>query len=209
VVSEKVFIDADELLLDSYRLAAQVIKADFEPSFMIAIWRGGAPIGIAVQEFLQYRGIESDHIAIRTSSYHGIDDQASQVQVHGLNYLAKNVIHEDRLLIVDDVWDTGLTIEAVIKELRRRARLNTPKEIRIAVPYFKPERNKTNLKPDFFVHEVDSWLKFPHSLEGLTIEEVQSHRPDLYEIVSGAIDSGESSRNTDKNIPVSLPRTVV
>jgi len=209
VVSEKVFIDADELLLDSYRLAAQVIKADFEPSFMIAIWRGGAPIGIAVQEFLQYRGIESDHIAIRTSSYHGIDDQASQVQVHGLNYLAKNVIHEDRLLIVDDVWDTGLTIEAVIKELRRRARLNTPEEIRIAVPYFKPERNKTNLKPDFFVHEVDSWLKFPHSLEGLTIEEVQSHRPDLYEIVSGAIDSGESSRNTDKNIPVSLPRTVV
>ena len=192
MASEKVFIEADELLLDSYRLAAQVIQANFKPSFMIAIWRGGAPIGIAVQEFLQYRGIESDHIAIRTSSYHGIDDQASQVQVHGLNYLAKNVIHEDRLLIVDDVWDTGLTIEAVIKELSRRARLNTPKEIRIAVPYFKPERNKTNLTPDFYVHEVDSWLKFPHSLEGLTIEEVQSHRPDLYEIVSGAIDSDET-----------------
>jgi len=192
VASDKVFIEADELLLDSYRLAAQVIQANFKPSFMIAIWRGGAPIGIAVQEFLQYRGIESDHIAIRTSSYHGIDDQASRVQVHGLNYLAKNVIYEDRLLIVDDVWDTGLTIEAVIKELSRRARLNTPKEIRIAVPYFKPERNKTNLTPDFYVHEVDSWLKFPHSLEGLTIEEVQSHRPDLYEIVSGAIDSDES-----------------
>ena len=192
MASDKVFIEADELLLDSYRLAAQVIQANFKPSFMIAIWRGGAPIGIAVQEFLQYRGIESDHIAIRTSSYHGIDDQASQVQVHGLNYLAKNVIHEDRLLIVDDVWDTGLTIEAVIKELSRRARLNTPKEIRIAVPYFKPERNKTNLTPDFYVHEVDSWLKFPHSLEGLSIEEVQSHRPDLYEIVSGAIDSDET-----------------
>ena len=192
MASDKVFIEADELLLDSYRLAAQVIQANFKPSFMIAIWRGGAPIGIAVQEFLQYRGIESDHIAIRTSSYHGIDDQASRVQVHGLNYLAKNVIYEDRLLIVDDVWDTGLTIEAVIKELSRRARLNTPKEIRIAVPYFKPERNKTNLTPDFYVHEVDRWLKFPHSLEGLTIEEVQSHRPDLYEIVSGAIDSDES-----------------
>ena len=68
MVSEKVFIDADELLLDSYRLAAQVIRANFVPSFMIAIWRGGAPIGIAVQEFLKYRGIESDHIAIRTSS---------------------------------------------------------------------------------------------------------------------------------------------
>lgn len=200
MVSEKVFIDADELLLDSYRLAAQVIRANFEPSFMIAIWRGGAPIGIAVQEFLKYRGIESDHIAIRTSSYHGIDDQASQVQVHGLNYLAKTVIHEDRLLIVDDVWDTGLTIEAVIKELRRRARLNTPREIRIAVPYFKPGRNKTKLTPDFYVHEVDSWLKFPHSLEGLTTQEVMSHRPDLYEIVSGAVDPDISQKDLDENI---------
>ena len=87
MVSEKVFIDADELLLDSYRLAAQVIRANFVPSFMIAIWRGGAPIGIAVQEFLKYRGIESDHIAIRTSSYHGIDDQASQVQVLSLIHI--------------------------------------------------------------------------------------------------------------------------
>ena len=54
MVPEKVFIDAESLLLDSYRLAAQVIRANFEPSFMIAIWRGGAPIGIAVQEFLKY-----------------------------------------------------------------------------------------------------------------------------------------------------------
>ena len=47
---------------------------------MIAIWRGGAPVGVAVQELLAYRGIETDHIAIRTSSYEGIDGRSSEIQ---------------------------------------------------------------------------------------------------------------------------------
>ncbi|MEM1146009.1 MAG: hypoxanthine phosphoribosyltransferase, partial [Pseudomonadota bacterium] len=72
-MTEKVYLDAQELLEDSFRLAAQVIRSGFRPSMMIAIWRGGAPVGVAVQELLAYKGIETDHIAIRTSSYEGID----------------------------------------------------------------------------------------------------------------------------------------
>ena len=62
------------------------------------------------------------------------------IRVHGLNYLIKNVTAEDRLLIVDDVFDTGRTIDAVISRLETLARLNTPGDIRVAVPYYKPER---------------------------------------------------------------------
>lgn len=180
---DKVYIPAQDLLEDSYRLAAKVLKSGFKPTFIIAIWRGGAPIGIAVQEFLDYHGIEADHIAIRTASYSGIDNQANTVQVFGLNYLVKNCQHEDRLLIVDDVFDTGRTIVAVIKELQSRARLNTPHEIRVAVPYFKPTRNQTDRIPEYYIHETDAWLMFPHSLEGLEPEEIAKHRPALYEII--------------------------
>ena len=179
----KAYISAQALLEDSYRLAAKVLNSGFRPSFIIAIWRGGAPIGIAVQEFLDYHGIVCDHIAIRTASYHGIDDQANVVKVFGLNYLVKNCEYEDRLLIVDDVFDTGRTMEAVIKEFRMRARLNTPHDIRVAVPYYKPDRNQTGYVPDYYIHETDVWLKFPHSLEGLSQEEMALHRPDLYEII--------------------------
>ncbi len=179
----KEYISAQSLLEDSCRLAAQVMKSGFEPSFIIAIWRGGAPIGIAVQEYLAYQGIKADHISIRTASYHGIDDQADEVQVFGLNYLVKNCEHEDRLLIVDDVFDTGRTIAAVIAELKSRARLNTPHDIRVAVPYYKPTRNQTDYTPDYYIHETDVWLKFPHSLEGLSPEEMAKHRPELYEII--------------------------
>jgi len=107
-MAEKQYLTAQSLLEDSYALARQVLDSDFKPTFIVAIWRGGAPIGIAVQEFLAVHGVQSDHIAIRTSSYAAeIDQQAKEVRVHGLNYLVKNLQHHDKLLLVDDVYDTG------------------------------------------------------------------------------------------------------
>ncbi len=123
-MTEKLYLSAQQLLEDSFRLGANIIEDGFRPTIMIAIWRGGVPMGIAVQELFTWYGIEADHIAIRTSSYTGIDGQSHQIRIHGMNYLVKNCTREDSLLIVDDVFDTGLTIEAVINHLREKARLN-------------------------------------------------------------------------------------
>ena len=188
-MAEKIYLEAQDLLEDSFRLGAQVVASGFRPTMMIAIWRGGAPVGVAVQELLAYRGIETDHISIRTSSYHGIDGRSSQIRIHGLSYLIKQVRHEDSLLIVDDVFDTGSTIDAVIREIEIKCRLNTPHDIRVAVPYFKPSRNLTDRVPDYYLHETEQWLKYPHSLEGLSVEEVAEHRPALYEILRQALPS--------------------
>ena len=160
-----------------------VVKSGFEPSFITAIWRGGVPIGIAAQEIIEYHGVECDHIAIRTASYAGIDGRAPEVQVFGMNYLIKNITHHDRLLIVDDVFDTGHTIAAVIAYLQEKTRLNCPQDIRVAVPYYKPTRNETPRVPDYYLHETEQWIKFPHSLEGLSPEEIAAHRPALHAIL--------------------------
>ncbi len=188
-MTEKIYISPQSLLDDSFRLGAEIVNSGFEPSFIIALWRGGAPIGIAVQEYLVQNGIETNHIAVRTSSYTGIDSQAREVAIYGLNYLVKKITHEDRLLIVDDVFDTGHTIEALINHLRHKARRNTPEDIRVAVPYYKPSRNLTKRDPDYFLHETEQWLKFPHSLEGLTEDEVRTHRPSLFKILQNATES--------------------
>ena len=180
----KKYLDAQQLLEDSFMLAAKVYQSGFRPSFIVAVWRGGAPMGIAMQELLAYRGVLSDHITVRTSSYHDIDQQQSTVQVFSINYLVKKLKHEDRLLIVDDVYDTGRSIEAIIDTLAIKTRRNLPADIRVAVPYYKPSRNKTARVPDYYLHETDQWLKFPHSLEGLSASEVQLHRPELYEILT-------------------------
>lgn len=186
-MSEKLYLGAQGLLEDSFRLAARVLESGFKPSFIVAIWRGGAPIGTAVQEFLDYFGIPTDHIAIRTSSYQAIDDRSPTVRIHGTSYLIKNLEYEDRLLIVDDVFDTGHTIRALIQHLRETARLNTPGDIRVAVPYYKPSRNQTDVVPDYYLYETDRWIKFPYSLEGLTEAEIREKRPEIYEIIGGAL----------------------
>jgi hypoxanthine phosphoribosyltransferase len=186
-MSDKQYLSAQGPLEDSWKLAEQILKSDFRPTFMIAVWRGGVPIGIAVQEYLSYHGIDTDNIAIRTSSYQGIDQQARQVAVHGLGYLVKNIQHSDSLLIVDDVFDSGRSIEAIVNELTRLARRNTPHDIRIAVPYFKPARNRTNRVPDYYLYETDAWLKYPHSLEGLSTEEIRDNRPELYNIIKDCL----------------------
>ncbi|MEP0174773.1 MAG: phosphoribosyltransferase family protein [Paraglaciecola sp.] len=181
---EKTYLTGEQLLADSFKLAKLVFDSGYRPTFIIAVWRGGAPIGIAVQEFLNYHGIETDNIAIRTSSYAaGIDKQSREVKVHDLNYLIKKVQHCDKLLIVDDVFDTGRSIEAIIKNLQEKTRLNMPEDIRVAVPFYKPTRREVDRIPDYYVHETAAWLKYPHSLEGLTVEEMAEHRPELYEIV--------------------------
>jgi len=187
-VAEKIYLDAQQLLEDSFRLAAQVYRSGYRPSFIVAVWRGGAPMGIAVQELFAYRGVETDHIAIRTSSYQAIDQQAAQVRVYNLSYLIKKVSADDRLLIVDDVYDTGRSIEAIIHALKSATRLNMPEAVKVAVPYYKPTRNKTQRVPDYYLHETDRWLKFPHSLEGLTLQEVKENRPELHDILLSAND---------------------
>lgn len=182
-MSEKYFISAQQLLDDSFRLGLEILDSDFRPDFIVGVWRGGTPVGIVVQELLDYFGVVSDHIAIRTSSYEGIGKRSHNIRVHGLNYIVKNVNAEHSLLIVDDVWDTGLSIDAVIEHLAEESRRNTPHDIRVATAYYKPQNNKTDRAPDFYVHETDRWLVFPHELHGLEADEILTQKPGVAAIL--------------------------
>jgi hypoxanthine phosphoribosyltransferase len=173
----KTYVDANSLLADSWRLGRQVLESGFCPTHIVGIWRGGAPVGIAVQELLEFHGQRSDHIAIRTSSYEDIDSQGPRVRVFSVSYLIKVLNPGDRLLIVDDVFDSGRSIEALIGKLRKRCRNNMPDQVRVATVYYKPSRNRTELQPDYFVTATEDWLVFPHELKGLTEEEIRQHKP--------------------------------
>jgi hypoxanthine phosphoribosyltransferase len=185
---EKTFINAQDLLRDSFWLARKVVESGFKPNFIIGVWRGGAPVGIAIQEYLDFVGIETDHIAIRTSSYLGVNQQSKTVRVHGLDYIIDNVNADDRMLLVDDVFDSGRSIAAVLKKLRKKTRRNMPEDIRIACPWYKPTRNKTDIKPDYYVHETDDWLVFPHELKGLSKEQILAGKPELADTLDGYLD---------------------
>jgi hypothetical protein len=174
---EKIFITAQQLLEDSFALGHKIIDSGFRPNYIVGVWRGGTPVGIAVQELLHYHGYPSDHISIRTSSYDGIENQREEIRVHGLHYIIENVNAEDSLLIVDDVFDSGRSVQAVIDRIETVSRRNTPKTIRVATVYYKPAKRQVECKPDFYIHEVDDWLVFPHELNGLSEDEVARSKP--------------------------------
>ena len=183
---DKHYITAQSLLEDSFRLALMILTSGFRPSFIVGVWRGGTPVGIAVQEYFAYRGIGTRHFAIATSSYAGIDERSAQVNVLGLQQIGDGTAPEDALLLVDDVFDSGRTMAAVIE------RINTipGREIRIACPWYKPARNRTTIVPDFYLHETGDWLVFPHELVGLTAEEIRNGKQDLAAIMD-ALQQGQ------------------
>ena len=86
-------------------------------------------------------------------------------------------IRDSGLLIVDDVFSSGLTASAVLQRLRRRLKANMPKNTRIAAPYYKPAHNRTDIRPDYHLHSVDQWLVMPYELSGLTREEIAENKP--------------------------------
>ena len=172
---KKQYITADQLLKDSLDLAFRIIGSGFRPDMIVGIWRGGTPVGIAVQEVMEFVDIKTDHIAIRTSSYTNIG-QRTTVEVDGLEYLEQQLNADKKLLLIDDVFDTGQSIESVIQELSGFYKGSSP-EIRIATPYYKPGNNETGRVPDFYLFETDDWLVFPHELIGLSVKEIINEKP--------------------------------
>lgn len=182
-MTEKRFIDEEDLICDSFRLGVRIFDDGFRPTFLVGLWRGGSSVGIYVQECLQYLGVETDHIAVRTS-YTGLPDYQQMVEnpednirVHGTQYLLETLNAEDSLLLVDDVCSSGLTLRVVINRLQQRLKRNMPQRVKIATVWNKPGHNRTGQAPDYFLHETDDWLVLPYELSGLTMDEVRANKP--------------------------------
>ena len=169
---DKYWIGAEELLEDSLQLARLVLESGYAPTLVVGLWRGGAPVAIAVHEALAFCGLRADHLPLRTALYTGIEQRATDVCIDGLEALHQHAHAGTRMLLVDDVFDTGTTIQQVLEVLAQ-----LPGERRIATLWCKPARNLTPLRPDYCVHQSDRWLVFPHELCGLEDAEIRRHKP--------------------------------
>ncbi len=186
--ASKTFLSEQWIIEQSFELAAQIYASHFRPSFIVGLWRGGSTVGIYVQECLQTLGVDTDHIAIRTSyggAQHYADqwhDHSPDIQVHGTQYLIDTLSFDDRLLIVDDVFATGRNMCAVIAHLKAHLRRNLPSTIRSACLFEKPEQRRVALKPDYALHQTEDWLVLPYEIQGLTEEEIRQHKPFVLEL---------------------------
>ena len=99
------------------------------------------------------------------------------IRVHGAQYLIENLNADDSLLIVDDVFSSGHSIQAVKTRLQKTLKRNYPRRVKTAVLWHRPNSIRTDSRPDYFLHATDEWLVFPYELKGLSLEEIKENKP--------------------------------
>ena len=178
--AEKHYLAANDFLHDVWRLAAAIRQSGWKPDCLIALWRGGTPPGIAIHEFLKVSGwADIRHLPLKCSSYTGIEENTGEVRFTCAESVFGMLRKGDRVLVIDDVFDTGKTAVAVKSKLDPIG-----VEVRFACVYWKPEKNTTNLKPDYFTRDVGlEWIVFPHEIEGLSKDEVLEKDPLLADLL--------------------------
>ncbi|PKN21366.1 MAG: hypothetical protein CVU65_17020 [Deltaproteobacteria bacterium HGW-Deltaproteobacteria-22] len=162
-------ISPQQFLEMSFSLGRKLFESGFRPKHTISVWRGGTPVGLGVDAYFRNRGIFMNHTTIATESYTGIGQQSSTVLVKGLEHVINVICREDDLLILDDVYESGRTIEAIVDTLRKRARANCPERIVVGTLHHKPEKQKFSGLPLVTVQELpgDVWIDYPHELADL------------------------------------------
>ena len=175
-MKEKKFISARELLILSFTLARKIWDGGYRPTHLLGVWRGGTPIAIAVEEFFFAAGHRCLHEPIKTSRRKK-PGGGFKIEISGLDRLAVEMDRESRVLFIDDIFDTGLTMEALVRRTRKLSK--SPPRIKIATLFYKPSQNRTELAPDYYVEKTAAWLVFPHEISGLTKEELRKNKPEL------------------------------
>ncbi|MEL6871043.1 MAG: phosphoribosyltransferase family protein [Pseudomonadota bacterium] len=182
-MQQRTFVTEQNLVEDAFRLGVRIFNDGFVPTFVVGLWRGGSAVGIYVQECLQFLGIDTNHIALRTS-YRGLQDYpemvsnpADNIRVHGTQYLVESLSHDDRLLIVDDICGSGLTLQVVEQRLQHKLKRNMPADVRTAAIWHRPDSNRTGRAPDYCLHETNDWLVLPYEMTGLSEQELTEHKP--------------------------------
>jgi uncharacterized protein len=139
----------------SRELAAMVKQSGFHPDVVIAIARGGLLLAGAISYALGTKNCGS----INVEFYTGVDERLREPVLSG-PMLDAPALAGKKVLVVDDVSDSGHTLALVVAMLRDSSLDSSAAEVRTATLYTKP---RTVLVPDYTWRETDDWIVFPWS----------------------------------------------
>ncbi len=134
---------------------AEMIEKENDYDLIVAVARGGLTISHILSDFLK--------LPITTFTISSYRDLQQQETVE-VTFKIGNRLHDKKILLVDDISDTGKTFERGIKYLKDIG----ARTIRTASLFTKPW---TKFTPDYYVEEIDKWIIFPYegreTVEGL------------------------------------------
>jgi hypoxanthine phosphoribosyltransferase len=133
----RLVVDLAERLRDRHDLMLVITRGGLIPGGILAYLAGYKNIVVAAVEFYDddgHRGAEP--------AFH--------------QFPSAELLHGRTVLIVDEVWDSGRTIEAVTRRVREAGGIPTT-----AVLHYKPGRSEVDARPDHHVVETDDWVVYP------------------------------------------------
>ena len=192
----KDFLPYNEVRNHALKLAKRIYDDGFMPDIIYVPLRGGAYMGNVFSEFFKLvnpRDRPVFYAAVVARSYTDIHE-SGRVRIDGWTYDPEHLRNGDRVLFVDDIFDTGRTINHLVECILDKG---LPREhVKIAVHDYKVAHFREHLpiRPDYWWRKMeverpedDSWIHYlSHELEGLTDAEIEEHYtsqdPELAEV---------------------------
>jgi hypoxanthine phosphoribosyltransferase len=183
---KKIFLPYQTVRNNSIKLAHRIFSSGFNPDVIYVSLRGGAYLGNVISEYFKLVRRQDRPVfyaAVVARSYSDIKVQ-HQIKVEGWTYDPEHLRQGDRVLIVDDIFDTGRTINHLVEIILAKG---IPRQdIRIAVHDYKVRRylgEELPVHPDYYCskHEIaskqdDFWIHYSsHELVGLSPAEREAH----------------------------------
>lgn len=196
---KKEFLPYDYIRNNSIKLAHRIHADGFIPDVIYVSLRGGAYMGNVISEY--FKVVRKDHrpvfyAAVVARSYTDVQEQES-IRIDGWTYNPKYLRTGDKVLLIDDIFDSGRTINFLVNVLLDKG---VPRrDIKIAVHDYKVRPfmpDHAPIKPDYWcaLHEIkspsdDSWVHYlSHELVGLTEDEIKDNYasdPEVVDILLG------------------------
>ena len=195
---QKEFLPYQTVRNNALKIAHQIYKDGFIPNIIYVSLRGGAYLGNLISEYfkiLQRRASPVYYAAVVARSYTGVQD-AGEVKVEGWTYSPESLRKGDKILLVDDIFDSGNTINYLAKIILDRG--ISRNDLKIVVhdyKYFYDKPQQLPIQPDYWcrkhdlsVKDEDIWIHYSsHELIGLKPEELEEHYysedPELREVL--------------------------
>jgi len=194
----KEFLAYETVRNNALKMAHRIYKDGFYPDVIYVSLRGGAYLGNVISEYfkiVQRRDRPVYYAAVVARSYTGIRE-SSEIKVEGWTYSTESLRTGDKVLLLDDIFDSGKTINHLTGMIMEKG--IPRKDIKIAVhdyKYFHDRKEHFPIQPDYWcrkhdlsVNDEDLWIHYSsHELIGLTREELETYYykddPDLREIL--------------------------
>ena len=184
---KKEFLPYDIVRDNALKLAARIYHDGFVPDIIYVSLRGGAYLGNVISEYFKIVN-RRDHpvyyAAVVARSYTDVRNSSEEIKVEGWTYAPEHLRTGDKVLFVDDIFDTGRTINHLAEIILAKC---IPREdLKIAVhdyKYFYDKPHQLPIQPDYWcrrqdlsVNDEERWIHYmSHELVGLSAHELEEY----------------------------------